>query len=85
MAKRGDNTAITEDQEDQLGRDIDTLDNLAHALLLAMPADFHVRQLKSALPEVVAEMKKHYAEAFGWNPWEFHPVEGKNAGRNQPK
>ena len=55
---------------DSLGRDIDTLDNLAHALLLPMPADFHVRQLKSALPELVAEMKKHFAEVFDENPWE---------------
>jgi hypothetical protein len=73
MTKRGDKTVISEKQEDQLGQDIEKLDNLAHALLLAMPAEFHVRQLKSMLPEVVAEMKKHYAEAFGWNPWEGHP------------
>jgi hypothetical protein len=71
--KRGDHTEVTEQQEDDLGRDIDTLDNLTHALQLAMPPDFHVKQLKSSLPELVAEFKKHYAEAFGWNPWEFHP------------
>lgn len=77
MKLRGDQTdkpeKITEAQEDALGRDIDKLDNLAHALLLPMPAEFHVRQLKSSLAEVVAEFKKHYAEAFGWDPWEFQP------------
>lgn len=75
--KRGDQTGeppqITESQEDNIGRDIDTLDNLAHAILLPMPADFHVRTLKTSLPELVAEFKEHFAEAFGWNPWEFHP------------
>jgi hypothetical protein len=64
---------VTEAQEDALGQDIDKLDNLAHALLLPMPADFHTKQMKSSLPELVREMKKHFAEAFGWNPWEFHP------------
>lgn len=71
--KRGDGTVITEEQEDQLGRDIDTLDNLAHALLLPMPADFHVRQLKESLPELVKSMKAHFAAIAGWNPWEHEP------------
>ena len=75
--KRGDQTGeapqITERQEDAIGQDIETLDNLAHALLLPMPAEFHVRQLKGALPDLVKRFKKHYADAFGWNPWEGHP------------
>lgn len=73
MKRKGDNEIVTEQQEDALGQDIERLDNLAHALLLPMPPDFHVRQLKEALPKVVAEFKKHYAAAFGWNPWEGHP------------
>ena len=73
MTNRGDNTMVTEQQEDALGEDIERLDNLAHALLLPMPADFHVKQLKESLPETVRAFKKHYAEAFGWNPWEGHP------------
>ena len=55
---------------EQLGLLIDKLDNLAHALLLPMPAEFHVKQMKSALPECVAEFKRLYAEITGENPWE---------------
>lgn len=73
MKRKGDNEIVTEQQEDALGQDIERLDNLAHALLLPMPPDFHVKQLKESLPKVVAEFKKHYAAAFGWNPWEGHP------------
>lgn len=58
---------------DELGQDIDTLDNLAHALFLGMPADFHVERLKQILPKLVAEMKRHFAEAFNENPWEDEP------------
>ena len=58
------------DAENNLGIDIDTLDNLAHALLLPISADVHIRQLKHALPELVARFKKHYVEALGMNPWE---------------
>lgn len=73
MKRKGDNEPVTVEQEDDLGRDIDRLDNLAHALLLPMSADFHVRQFKESLPEVVAELKKHYAAAFGRNPWKGQP------------
>ena len=82
--KRGDQIGeppqITEAQEDALGQDIDSLDNLAHALLLPMPADFHVKQLKSALPELVEKLKNHFADAFGWDPWEHHPGHVRKAG-----
>ena len=60
------------DNED-LGLAIDKLDNLAHALLLRMPADFHVDQMKRQLPEVVKELKAGFVKATGENPWEFHP------------
>jgi hypothetical protein len=66
-------TRIITDQEDALGRDIDTLDNLAHALLLPMPAEFHVEQFKSSLPELVAKFKKDFAAVVDWNPWEHEP------------
>ena len=57
---------ITESQEDALGQDIDALlTNLAHALLLPMPSDFHVKQLKSSLPELIEKFKNHFADAFG--------------------
>jgi len=84
MVKRGDQVGeapqITKAQEDALGQDIDTLDNLAHALLLRMPADFHVKQLKQALPELVERFKNHFADAFGWDPWEGHPDHKRKVG-----
>lgn len=59
-----------DDAQDDLGRDIDRLDNLYHATNLPMSADFHLKQLREALPEVIEDLKKHYAAAFGENPWE---------------
>jgi len=56
--------------KDDLGRDIDRLDNLFHATNLPMSAEFHLKQLRSALPEVIESMKLNYAAAFGENPWE---------------
>lgn len=77
MTKRGDQVGeasqITQQQEDALGQDIDTLDNLAHALLLPMAPEFHVKQLKSSLPGLIEKFKNHFADAFGWDPWEGHP------------
>jgi hypothetical protein len=54
---------------EQIAEQIEKLDNLAHALLLPMPAAFHVEQMKSQLPRVVAALKAAYAEQFGENPW----------------
>jgi hypothetical protein len=56
---------------DKLGSAIDRLDNCAHALLLKMPDNFHVKQLSVLLPEVVKELKAGFVEATGENPWEF--------------
>jgi len=61
------------DAQNKLGETIDRLDNVAHALQLAMPADFHVRQMKQLLPEIVQELKKNFVEVTGENPWEGEP------------
>jgi hypothetical protein len=45
-----------------------------------MPAEFHVKQLKSSLPELVEKFKNHYADAFGWDPWEHHPDHVRKVG-----
>lgn len=58
------------DANEKLGQAIDTVDNLAHALLLGMSAQFHVDQLKVALPEVVELLKKGFVAVTGENPWE---------------
>ena len=65
--------------KEELAQAIDRLDYLAHALLLPMPAQFHVKQLKAELPEVVAELKTGYASAIGKNPWEDEDMIGVDA------
>ena len=52
-----------------LGQQIDTLDNLAHALLMPLPAQIHVDMLRKSLPEAVAELKRGFTEVTGENPW----------------
>jgi hypothetical protein len=59
-----------EDPNDSLGRAIDKIDNLAHALILPMPPDFHVKAMKEALPYAVAELKRCFVLVTGENPWE---------------
>lgn len=54
---------------DDLGRAIDRVDNLQHALLLPMPAAFHIEQLKAIIPEAVAELKAAFVKVTGENPW----------------
>lgn len=58
------------DAEDELGRAIDRVDNLQHALVLPMPASFHVEQIKAILPEAVAELKVAFVKVTGENPWQ---------------
>lgn len=57
-------------EQNELGECIDTLDNLAHSLRLAMPAAFHVELMKTQLPALVKHMKEAFARATGSNPWE---------------
>lgn len=63
---------MTEEME-ELGQAIDTVDNLAHALKLPLHDHMHVEQLKIALPEVVARLKKGFTDVTGENPWETQP------------
>lgn len=60
---------MNEDME-ALGREIDNLDNLSHAIHLPMPAQFHVDQLKAALPKKVAALRAVFVRLTGENPWE---------------
>jgi hypothetical protein len=59
-----------EDPNNELGKAIDEVDNLAHALKLPLPAEFHVKALKAALPDAVARLKRAFVEVTGENPWE---------------
>jgi hypothetical protein len=55
---------------DKFGEAIDKLENLAFALKMPLRDSMHVNQLRTALPEVVAELKAAYVHEFGDNPWE---------------
>jgi hypothetical protein len=61
---------MSDEQKEKLGQLIDGIDNLAHALQIPMPAQFHVDSLKGLLPEKVSELKAIYQEITGENPWE---------------
>lgn len=61
------------DAAERLGVQIDRLDNLVGALSLPLRDEMHVEQLRLALPEVVKEMKNHFAKLTGENPWKDHP------------
>ena len=64
------NIRATGDSKELLGLAIDRLDNVTNALNLPMPPDFHIRQIRALLPEIVADLKKYCAEVIGENPWE---------------
>lgn len=60
-----------DDAKESMGTTIDRLDSLAHGLMMAMPADFHLKMMRSSLPEVVRDLKKHYVAVTGGNPWDL--------------
>lgn len=61
---------MTEEQIEELGQIADTVDNLAGAMQLGMPAQFHLDQLKVLLPQVADRIKKLVVDISGDNPWE---------------
>jgi len=60
---------MLEMERELLGRAIDRVDSLAHGLQLPMSSDFHIRQLKVLLPEVVEELKAGFVGVTSENPW----------------
>jgi hypothetical protein len=59
----------TKENMERLGEAADTLDNLYHALLLPIPAQIHVDQLKLALPKIIAALREVYVAEVGDDPW----------------
>lgn len=55
--------------QEQLGQVIDRLDAIGHALQIPMPAQMHVQNLKTVLPELVNEAKAAFVSVTGENPW----------------
>jgi hypothetical protein len=60
----------TYENMERLGMLADRIDNLIGALQLAMPPQFHVEQLRSALPEIRDGLRNVYCVETGDNPWE---------------
>lgn len=63
------NDTLRQQAADLLGAEIDRLENLNGALQLGMPAEFHVRQMREALPDVARRLKEAYVGLTGQNPW----------------
>ena len=55
----------------EFGEQIDRIDNLLGALEIPMPAEFHVKQMKSELKDLSDKLKQIYVEENDDNPWEF--------------
>jgi hypothetical protein len=56
---------------DEFGEQIDRIDNLLGALEIPMPAEFHVKQMKSELKDLSVTLKRIYVEENDDNPWKF--------------
>ena len=68
-AEIDENAAVVE----QISDVAETLDNLAGALQLPMPAPMHVTQLRGRLPELRDSVRSIYTALTGNNPWITHP------------
>lgn len=55
---------------EKLASAIDRLENISAALNIPMPAEFHVKQFKELLPEIITEIKEGFEESTGENPWD---------------
>jgi hypothetical protein len=60
---------MNEEAKEELGKLIDSLDNLTYSLNMSLPDSLHVSALRSALPELVKNMKEQYEKAFNENVW----------------
>ncbi len=64
-----------EDQWDEVGRAVDTLENLIAGQVMPMPDRLHLEGLRGALPPLRDRLKAAYIQAVGSDPWEL-PDEG---------
>lgn len=62
-----------DDEREKWGLAIDRLSNVTGALNLPMPAEFHLKQIKSILPEIVQDLRTQFVRITGENPWEGSP------------
>lgn len=59
-----------DDKYEKLGRLIDRIENIQHALALPIPPQIHIEGIKGSLPDIVKELKDSFIEITGENPWE---------------
>lgn len=57
------------DISDRIGELKDKISNLRGAMEIPMPAEFHLKQLKSELIEIEEQLKSTYIELSDCNPW----------------
>lgn len=61
---------MKEENSERLGRLADTIENIIAALTIPMPDEFHLRQVKSFLPDWAKELKEIHTDETGENPWQ---------------
>lgn len=71
--------SMTYESMEKLGAAADELGNLLGAMALPMPAQFHLDQLKRALPGIRDTMRAIYVAQVGEDPWSTHPEAGSQA------
>lgn len=57
------------DISNDIGELKDTVDNLLGALEIPMPAEFHVKQMKSELKSISDKLRSVYVEMEDNDPW----------------
>lgn len=58
------------DVYEEIGQEIDKIDNILAAMELPMSAEFHLEQLKKQLPEISKNLKGLYVELTDNSPWD---------------
>lgn len=61
---------ILSDTSYKIGELKDKLDNLLGAMELPMPAEFHLKQMKSQIKDISEELKQMYILLEDDNPWQ---------------
>lgn len=61
---------ITDEQLDKIGTTAERIESMLAATLMPLPADFHLKQIKSISADIAGELKKLYTEISGNDPWE---------------